>query len=223
VTSRPTRVLVLDVDGCLLDSAEPVRRSLDVALAAHGRPPLAADELAALIGPPLRHGLTHHLARTGGDPTLVEALVRDYRDVYVAASVALARSYPGVPEAVHALAATTRLAVCTSKPRVYAVPILDALGLTPLFEFIEGPDTTETETKGDTLARLLAALGPTLDVRASVMVGDRRHDVEAAHEHGLTAVGVSWGYGSRAELEAAGADRILDRPAELLELATPPR
>jgi phosphoglycolate phosphatase len=51
------------------------------------------------------------------------------------------------------------------------------------------------------------------------MVGDRRHDVEGAHANGLEAVGVLWGYGSRAELEAAGADVLLPSLPALLEWA----
>jgi phosphoglycolate phosphatase len=51
------------------------------------------------------------------------------------------------------------------------------------------------------------------------MVGDRRHDVEGAHANGLQAIGVLWGYGSRAELEAAGADVLVGSMRELVEWA----
>ena len=51
-----------------------------------------------------------------------------------------------------------------------------------------------------------------LDPRATVMVGDRSHDVIGAHANAMRAIGVLWGYGSRAELEAAGADALLDTP-----------
>jgi phosphoglycolate phosphatase len=47
------------------------------------------------------------------------------------------------------------------------------------------------------------------------MVGDRSFDMIAARAHGLRAVGVGWGIGSRAELEAAGAERIVASPADL--------
>jgi phosphoglycolate phosphatase len=47
------------------------------------------------------------------------------------------------------------------------------------------------------------------------MIGDRRHDVVAAHAHGLPAIGVTWGIGSREELEAAGAQRVVDSVGEL--------
>ena len=40
----------------------------------------------------------------------------------------------------------------------------------------------------------------------AVMVGDRRHDIYGAHANGLEAIGVLYGYGSREELTAAGAE-----------------
>jgi phosphoglycolate phosphatase len=46
-------------------------------------------------------------------------------------------------------------------------------------------------------------------------VGDREHDVIGAHAHGLIAIGALWGYGSREELTAAGADMLVQTPAEL--------
>jgi phosphoglycolate phosphatase len=50
------------------------------------------------------------------------------------------------------------------------------------------------------------------------MIGDRSYDVEAAHANAIPAIGVTWGIGDRAELEAAGAEAIVDRPDELLGL-----
>lgn len=48
------------------------------------------------------------------------------------------------------------------------------------------------------------------------MVGDREHDVLAAAQNGTPDVGVLWGQGSAAELEAAGAAIIIREPFELL-------
>jgi len=49
------------------------------------------------------------------------------------------------------------------------------------------------------------------------MIGDRKHDIRAARDNGVAAIGVLWGYGSRAELEAAGADAIVESPAALID------
>ena len=52
----------------------------------------------------------------------------------------------------------------------------------------------------------------------TVMVGDRSHDMIGARANGLRAVGVLWGYGSREELQAAGADVLLEAPRDLGDL-----
>ncbi len=53
------------------------------------------------------------------------------------------------------------------------------------------------------------------------MVGDRKHDVAAAQEHHIRAIGVLWGVGSEKEMLAAGADALAHNPAELATLLTP--
>lgn len=55
------------------------------------------------------------------------------------------------------------------------------------------------------------------------MVGDRSYDVIGARENGLLCVGVSYGYGGREELEAAGAAKVCDTPEELKLLAEDPK
>ncbi|MGI8624098.1 MAG: HAD hydrolase-like protein, partial [Solirubrobacteraceae bacterium] len=55
------------------------------------------------------------------------------------------------------------------------------------------------------------------------MICDRRFDMEAARAYGLLAVGVTWGFGSRDELRRAGADVLVDRPAELAAALRAPR
>jgi phosphoglycolate phosphatase len=88
-------------------------------------------------------------------------------------------------------------------------------GLAPHFARIYGPDLGDLSgTKSSLIRRALATecLVPA-DV---VMIGDRRDDVEAAKENGVRSIGVTWGYGSRTELELAGAEYIVDSVAELL-------
>jgi phosphoglycolate phosphatase len=47
------------------------------------------------------------------------------------------------------------------------------------------------------------------------MVGDRRHDISGAHAVGMRGLGVLWGYGSREELESAGADQLVESTVDL--------
>ncbi len=207
-------VYLFDVDGTLVNSREPILRALNVALESVGLRPVTDSELWRHVGPPLQMTLQSLLSGRGDDIGHVDALIEAYRSEYQAISVGMAISYPGVPELLEELAGRVRLGVVTSKPRVYAFPILDALDFAALMEVIEGPDLAEAEPKTVTLGRALARLGVDDLSEDVTMVGDRRHDVEAGRAYHARTIGVTWGFGSREELAQAGADHIANDPAE---------
>ncbi|HSD79433.1 MAG TPA: HAD hydrolase-like protein, partial [Solirubrobacteraceae bacterium] len=92
-------------------------------------------------------------------------------------------------------------------------PELDRwIGLRALFDAVAAPaGDALAEDKAATIGAALAALG----TGDAVMVGDRSFDVAGAHAHGLPAIGVMWGIGDAAELRAAGAELLVDTPAQL--------
>jgi phosphoglycolate phosphatase len=96
-----------------------------------------------------------------------------------------------------------------------AVPPAARLGLAEHVRAVVGPDLDATdEVKSVTVARALTALGLGPGA-AAPLVGDRRHDAEAAHANGIPCVGVLWGIGDEAELRAAGCTTIVAEPADL--------
>jgi phosphoglycolate phosphatase len=216
----PRRVVFFDLDGCILDSTEPILRCLNEALIEFELEPIDREGLSRHVGPPLQHSIAELLAEQGASPGLVEPLVAAYRERYRTVSIKLAVTYPGVASLIVRLAHTERVSVCTSKPTRWAIPILEHLGLAEEFELIAGPGLTEAEDKVATLGRALDQLSP-LDAGASVMIGDRRHDVEAAAHHGLASIGVTWGFGTRDELVTAGAAIVVDTTDELLAVLNP--
>jgi phosphoglycolate phosphatase len=126
---------------------------------------------------------------------------------------------PGVEPLLRELAARWPLAVATSKPLEFTRPILERLGVAPLFRALAGPalSRTEGEPKAETARRALGALGLPPSARAA-LVGDRHHDVFAARSLGLAAIGVTWGAGSEAELRDAGAEWLVATPSALARL-----
>lgn len=213
------RAVFLDLDGCLVDSTVAIGNSIAHALASVGVAPLAGDELRRAIGPPLVVTFRAVLSAAGLDEGLAAPLVERYRERYRAMAVAETRVVPGVPEALAALGAMGPTAVVTSKPGAMAGLLLEGLGLRDAFAAVHGPDDDAiTEPKAVTLGRALDAFG--VAASSTVMVGDREHDVVAGRAHGTATVGVLWGAGDRAELEAAGADRVVTAPAELAGAVT---
>jgi phosphoglycolate phosphatase len=212
-------IVLFDVDGTLVDSAEPILTAMNVALAENALPPVSADDLWKIVGPPIHQALQSVMKDWGENVDLVAKLVSDFREVYRPLSLELAATYPGVPEMLANASRIARLGVVTSKPADYARPILERLDFAEYFEVIEGPDVgTEVEPKAITLRRGLA----TMDVESSegqiLMVGDRRQDVEAGRTCDVQTVGVTWGFGSREELESAAADAVINHPDQLLRL-----
>ena len=70
--------------------------------------------------------------------------------------------------------------------------------------------------KTSVIAYALEKAGIT-DLSHTIMVGDRKHDIEGAHINGMPAIGVLYGYGSREELIAAGAEHLAATPQDILQ------
>jgi len=210
------RTVLLDVDGTLVNSSRPILGALNTALTNLGLAEVNGADLWKHVGPPLQQALDSLLRRRGDDVGLLPRLMDGYRRAYQPMSLELASTYPGVRKMLSSLDGRFRLGVVTSKPRAYAEPILVRLGFAEMMEVIEGPDVSlETEPKTVTLARALCAMAID-DPTTAVMVGDRRHDIEAGHACSTRTVGVTWGFGSRQELEDAHAEALIDSPDELV-------
>jgi phosphoglycolate phosphatase len=204
--------VLFDLDGVLVDSRVPFARSVNAALAGHGLPPRPEQELHQYLGSPL-HQTFHALV---GDDSLVQPCVDLYRERYRTHAASETPVFPGIRELLDNLSDQLPLVVATSKPRALAEPLLTALDLRRFFAAVIGPELdSENEQKTVTVGRALQELPS--DARP-VMVGDRRHDIHAAHDHGLPAIGVLWGIGSEEELRTAGADALVQTPGELATL-----
>jgi phosphoglycolate phosphatase len=142
-------------------------------------------------------------------------LPRIYRERYAEWGLREARPYPGVMDALkRRFADGTRLILCTSKPAFFARQVVSYFGFAALLGDVYGPELDgRFDDKGDLIGHLMTT--EQLHPADVCMVGDRKHDVQAALRHGVPTVEVLWGYGSRDELERAGAAVIIDRPGDL--------
>ncbi len=213
--NRP--IVLFDLDGTVSDSAAGILAALRRAFVEHGIAPLDPATERALLGPPFYESLPPFV---GADR--VPAIIASYREHY-ARTMYETTAFDGVPAVLRALrTAGRRLAVATSKPEPYAVPIVEHLGLSEAFETIGGDELDGSLcTKALVIGKVLRRLGdpPARDV---IMVGDRVHDVLGAREHGIECVAVRWGYAAPGELDDAQPARIVDSPVQLAaELGVP--
>ena len=207
--------ILFDLDGTLTDSGLGITRAVQYALGQMGYDVPPRESLFSFIGPPLHKSFRRHCGI--GEEEAVE-MVRQFRVYYNEMGGILENEvYPGIRELLSDLKqAGKRLMVATSKPQAAAELVMHHFGLDEFVpEIIGGTDDPRRNTKGKVIAWALREYG--VDPATAVMVGDREHDIQGAAENGIPAIGITWGYGDRAELEGAGAAAVFDSPAETAE------
>jgi phosphoglycolate phosphatase len=206
--------ILLDLDGTLCDPGVGIERCLRHALSALGREPPHID-LARAVGPPLREVLGPYLS--GAPEEALDEAIRLYRQRYATTGCFENAVYPGVLDLLEGVRARGwRATVVTSKLEPIAVRILEHFSLAPYLTGVYGSRPGELGAKPDLIARALEC--EAIDPSEAVVVGDRFHDVRGARVCGVDAIGVSYGYGSREELEREGASWICDSPAAVLRV-----
>lgn len=206
-------IVLFDLDGTLSDSAPGILAALRHAFAVNGLPPLDPHTERVILGPPFYESLPPLIGGAERLPDVIAA----YREHYGNGGMFDTLAYDGIADVLAALHARgDRLAVATSKPEPYAVPIVEHLGLAGYFETIGGDELDGSlGTKALVIEKVLGRLG----VQGGddvLMVGDRAHDVVGARAHGIGCLGAGWGYGQPGELVGAGARAVLAHPRELL-------
>ena len=214
------RKILFDLDGTLTNPKTGITKSVQYALAHFGIEE-EADNLTQFIGPPLIdsfmnfYGFSLEQAREG---------VTVYREYFAPKGIFENDVYPGVPEMLAALKENGAiLAVASSKPEVFVEQILEHFDLAKYFDVVVGSLMNETRTaKEEVLEEALRQLsimstdGAENDKKSTTaMVGDRKFDITGAKAHGLTAVGVSFGFAEPGELEAEEPDFIAETVEQL--------
>ncbi len=207
--------ILFDLDGTLTDPGVGITNSVAYALKKWGIKVADRTTLYPFIGPPLVDSFQRFF---GFSTEQSEQAVVYYREYFREKGMFENEVYEGVEEMLRTLkAAGKRLVIATSKPEEFAVKILEHFGLARYFEYIVGATMDSSRSKkGDVIAYALKSCNIT-DRADAVMVGDREHDVLGAKENGLDSIGVLFGYGSREELEKAGATYVAETVEDILE------
>jgi phosphoglycolate phosphatase len=206
----PAPTIVFDLDGTLVDTAPDLIDTLNVILARHDVAPVNFDEARSMIGAGVKPLLVRGLASQGVQlpAAEIDLLFGEYLEVYAAHIADQSRLFPGLEQALDALAAQgCRLAVCTNKLEWLSVRLLDALGLGSRFAAICGQDTFPMRKPDPEMLRLTIGRAGG-DTRHAVMVGDSMTDVATAKAAGVPVIAVDFGYTDIAPAEL-GADRLI--------------
>jgi len=207
---RFPETIVFDLDGTLVDTGPDLTASLNHALGAIGRPPVAAATVRHLVGYGARALIARGLALSGGgDTATVDAALPRFLEYYAAHICDASRPFDGAAAALDRLAASgVRLAICTNKPVALSRALIAALGWSARFAANLGGDSLAVRKPdpAHVLATIAAAGG---DPASAAFVGDSIVDVAAARAARIPVIAVSFGFADRPAAEL-GADRVID-------------
>jgi phosphoglycolate phosphatase len=212
----PFQALIFDLDGTLADSLADIADAMNGALAARGLPTHPLDAFRTMVGEGAE--VLAQRALPPGASLPVKTLVDEYRSHYERQAHSRSHAYPGVEAMLAALVERrVKLAVLSNKRddftkdlvarRFSGVPFVDVRG-----------ERDGVPRKPNPIAALELALALNVLPARIGFVGDTPIDVGTARAAGMSSIGVTWGFRSRAELLAAGSRVIVDTPAELLAL-----
>lgn len=203
------QTLFFDLDGTITDSGPGILNSVQYALKKLQLPIPEITQLYSFIGPPLKDSFMKMYKL---DEAAANRAIRCYREYYVEKGMYENLVYEGIPELLESLNRSGyTLYVATSKPEVFAKQILDHFDLTKYFKGIYGASLDSSRSSKGAVIRY-AMESEDASAADSLMIGDREHDVLGAKENQLDCIGVLYGYGDRAELEAAGAIYLAETP-----------
>ena len=209
--------LLVDLDGTLTDPARGIVGCIRHALDTLGVEITPDTRLETFIGPPLRDTF-RQLCGIDQDHTYIERAVSLYRERFGTVGLFENEVYGGIPSCLEQLReAATSIHLATSKPAVYARRIVEHFDLARYLDGVYGSELDgRLGDKTELIEHILQC--EKLDPTITTMIGDRCYDVIGARANNVRAIGVLWGYGSREELEQAGADRLCQQPSDLQHL-----
>ena len=216
--------ILFDLDGTLTDPKLGITSSVQYALRALGIEEPSLDRLEPFIGPPLADSFREFYGLEG---ERLATAIDKYRERFATQGIFENEIYPGIPQMLADLKKKKKkLAIASSKPTLFVEQILEHFEIEKYFDHVVGSNMdgtrgTKEEVVEETLRQMLTVeMTPGQKRDAVAMVGDRKFDIEGARAHGITSVGVLFGYAPEGELEEAGADYIVNSVRSLQVLLT---
>jgi len=209
----PVNLVIFDFDGVLVDTAHDMADAANAVLATYGLRPFPVEHVRGLIGGGAI-GLMRRLLPDADDETTREATAR-FDAEYLKCYDRYTDLFPGVPQVLRAIDADGALmAVATNKVEVPTRDLLCKLGVERYFATVVGPESVaHLKPDPEALQVILGRLG--VAPGRAVIVGDTSLDIIAGTRAGVMTCAVLYGYGARAEIEAAKPDFTIADIAEL--------
>ncbi len=206
---------VFDLDGTLINTITDLGNACDYVLKQHGYPATWTEaDYKRFVGNGMRKLVERAFSHQLSEEQLTDYLA-EFKAYYAKTQLDNTRPYAGIPDALSELKQKgIPMAVVTNKAEEAAVAILTELFPEKPFDVIIGQrDNLPTKPAPNGVFEALKVMGYTPE--EALYFGDSNVDMQTAQNAGITAIGVTWGFRSREELEQAGAAHIIDSPATI--------
>ena len=205
--------ILFDLDGTLTDSGPGITNSVAYALKKWNIEEKDINVLRKFVGPPLDASFAKYY---GFSKEKCVQAIQYYREYYLTKGIYENQVYDGMEELLKWLRDTgRRVIVATSKPEPSASHVLEYFQIDSYFDIIAGATMDGSRVEKSDVIRYALDRAGIRDLSGVVMVGDRENDIQGAKANGLDSIGVLYGYGSREELEEAGAMQIAETVEDL--------
>jgi phosphoglycolate phosphatase len=217
----PYDVVLLDLDGTIIDSEPGVQEALRYALVTGFSISPTTAELEEFMGPPLDDVLPRVYGIS--DPADIRRFFDLYCERYFHGTEYEFDVYAGMAELIADLAdAGVTVVLATAKPQESAERILTHAGVADRFAFVAGSASDGSrQDKADVIEHAFAQIEADGSTHRIVMVGDRALDALAAAAHAVDSIVVDWGYAPSGELDTCGATHRVTSTATLRSLLLP--
>ncbi len=213
------QAVIFDLDGTLLDTIQDLADAMNGTLSHFGFSVHELDKYRYFVGDGMEELVRRTLPDTArSDPRLVSSCLEMMRKSYSLNWSVKTRPYPGIPELLDTLGAHgLKMAVLSNKPHDFTEKTVEGLLSAWRFEAVVGA-RPQVPLKPDPSSALEIANMLQLAPARFLYLGDTATDMKTANAAGMFAVGALWGFRDAMELIAGGAAKLIEKPAELLEL-----
>lgn len=215
------KICIFDLDGTLCRTQAAIARPVNLTLAHFGLPERPVEAFNYYAGDGLKNALKRALADSGDpDGRYLEEGYPMCKAWMEEDPLYLVEPYEFMTEALEKLKEKGILiTVLSNKLHVSAIDVVETIFGKGTFDYIQGQtDNVPIKPDPSGVYEILAKFGCTAD--ECLYFGDTNTDMLTAGNAGVTAVGVTWGFRPRAELEKYKADIIIDSPEEIPGLVT---
>lgn len=206
--------VLFDLDGTLVNTLDDIAGAMNRALRLHGLSEYPVEKYRYLVG----NGAKILSQRAVGEhQELAEAVLKDYQAWYETHNQVLSAPYAGIPELLESLKEMgISCMVLSNKPDADTRHVIEHYFGKDLFMLVHG-QREGVPLKPDPTAALQMAQEAGILPENMLYLGDTSVDITCALRAGMHAIGVTWGFRDRRELEEAGAEAVIDHPKEILQ------